>query len=93
MYDGVTPICIRGVGRELTCFFWGGERQSMGEGFQPHDNSNNYVYHTFYLSAMHDTNDSNMTVNYLVLVSPRVQDILFTMPHFCMFYYAIDRLF
>ena len=38
----------------------------MGDGFQSHDNSNNYVYHTFCLSAMHDRNDSKMTVNYLV---------------------------
>ena len=39
---GVTSICIRGVGLELV--FWGEQRQSMGEGFEPHDNSNNYVY-------------------------------------------------
>ena len=36
--------------------FFGGEQcQSMGDGFQPHGNSNSYVYHTFCLSAMPDT--------------------------------------
>ena len=50
---GVTSICIRGVGLGTNLL---GGTTSIGEGFHPpHDNSNNYVYHIFCLSAMHDT--------------------------------------